>query len=153
MRWEYTEPEEKLFVSSAEGSWFYLPEDEMVYRMPLSGKAARRVPSRLLAGDQAVAEDFEAVEVEELSGERETTLRLSLRPRQMDEAVDSLVRGLLASDPGDRLPLEASGGVTLENVRELAETGVHRISIGALTHSAPNADVALEVTPGDVARA
>jgi nicotinate-nucleotide pyrophosphorylase (carboxylating) len=41
--------------------------------------------------------------------------------------------------------LEASGGVTLANVREIAETGVHRISIGALTHSAPSADVALEV--------
>jgi len=41
--------------------------------------------------------------------------------------------------------LEASGGVTLANVREIAESGVHRISIGALTHSAPAADVALEL--------
>jgi len=52
----------------------------------------------------------------------------------------------------DRIPLEATGSVTLENVREYAETGVHRISIGALTHSAPNADVALEVAPGELAR-
>ena len=44
--------------------------------------------------------------------------------------------------------LEASGGITLANVREIAETGVHRVSIGALTHSAPAADVALEVRPG-----
>jgi nicotinate-nucleotide pyrophosphorylase (carboxylating) len=36
--------------------------------------------------------------------------------------------------------LEASGGVTLENVREIAETGVEFISIGALTHSAPTLD-------------
>lgn len=41
--------------------------------------------------------------------------------------------------------LEASGGITLANLREIAESGVHRISIGALTHSAPNADVALEL--------
>jgi nicotinate-nucleotide pyrophosphorylase (carboxylating) len=41
--------------------------------------------------------------------------------------------------------LEASGGITLANLREVAESGVHRISIGALTHSAPNADVALEL--------
>jgi nicotinate-nucleotide pyrophosphorylase (carboxylating) len=41
--------------------------------------------------------------------------------------------------------LEASGSITLANVREIAETGVQRISIGALTHSAPNADVALEI--------
>jgi nicotinate-nucleotide pyrophosphorylase (carboxylating) len=41
--------------------------------------------------------------------------------------------------------LEASGGIDLGNVRAVAETGVHRISIGALTHSAPGADLALEM--------
>jgi nicotinate-nucleotide pyrophosphorylase (carboxylating) len=50
---------------------------------------------------------------------------------------------------GDRALLEASGGVQLANVREVAETGVHRISIGALTHSAPAADVALEIVPSE----
>jgi nicotinate-nucleotide pyrophosphorylase (carboxylating) len=48
---------------------------------------------------------------------------------------------------GERAELESSGGITLENVRCYAETGVHRISIGALTHSAPNADLSLEVEP------
>jgi nicotinate-nucleotide pyrophosphorylase (carboxylating) len=42
--------------------------------------------------------------------------------------------------------LEASGGITLENVRLMAETGVDRISIGALTHSAPVLDISLEVS-------
>ena len=49
---------------------------------------------------------------------------------------------------GGRAVLEASGGVTLENVRTVAATGVDRISIGALTHSAPCADVALEMGTG-----
>ncbi|MBI3407714.1 MAG: carboxylating nicotinate-nucleotide diphosphorylase [Planctomycetes bacterium] len=40
--------------------------------------------------------------------------------------------------------LEASGGVTLETVHTIAETGVDRISIGALTHSAPALDIALD---------
>ena len=47
----------------------------------------------------------------------------------------------------ERLPfilLEASGGITLENVRAVAETGVDRISVGALTHSAPALDIALD---------
>jgi nicotinate-nucleotide pyrophosphorylase (carboxylating) len=44
-----------------------------------------------------------------------------------------------------RAILEASGGVTLENVCAIAETGVQRISVGALTHSAPGADVAMEI--------
>jgi nicotinate-nucleotide pyrophosphorylase (carboxylating) len=51
----------------------------------------------------------------------------------------------IAEQLGDRVTLEATGGVTLENVREYAQTGIHRISIGALTHSAPAADVAMEM--------
>lgn len=45
---------------------------------------------------------------------------------------------------GSRTELEASGGVRLETVRAIAETGVERISCGALTHSAVNFDVALD---------
>jgi nicotinate-nucleotide pyrophosphorylase (carboxylating) len=41
------------------------------------------------------------------------------------------------------ISLEASGGITLENVREVAETGVEFISIGALTHSAPTLDFSM----------
>jgi nicotinate-nucleotide pyrophosphorylase (carboxylating) len=41
--------------------------------------------------------------------------------------------------------LEASGGVTLESVRAIAETGVDVISSGALTHSAPVLDIGLDV--------
>lgn len=51
----------------------------------------------------------------------------------------------IAARVGGRALLEASGGITLDNVRAVAETGVRRISIGALTHSAPAADVALEL--------
>jgi len=46
---------------------------------------------------------------------------------------------------GGRAKLEASGGVTLENVRAIAETGVDFVSIGALTHSAKAIDVSMEV--------
>ncbi len=47
--------------------------------------------------------------------------------------------------PSPRPLLEVSGGVTLENVRQLAATGVDRISVGRLTHSAPALDVSLRV--------
>ena len=42
---------------------------------------------------------------------------------------------------------EASGGITLHNVREFAEAGVDWISVGALTHSAPAVDISLEIEP------
>ncbi len=44
-----------------------------------------------------------------------------------------------------KIALEASGGVTLETVRSIALTGVERISVGAITHSAPALDVGLEI--------
>jgi nicotinate-nucleotide pyrophosphorylase (carboxylating) len=47
---------------------------------------------------------------------------------------------------GEGRPLvEASGNLTLERVRRVAETGVDLISVGALTHSAPGADLSLRV--------
>ena len=46
-----------------------------------------------------------------------------------------------------RALLEASGGITLDNVRSVAKTGVDLISIGALTHSAKALDISLELEP------
>lgn len=45
-----------------------------------------------------------------------------------------------------RILLEASGNITLENVRDVAQTGVHFLSIGALTHSAPAFDLSLHIS-------
>jgi nicotinate-nucleotide pyrophosphorylase (carboxylating) len=59
----------------------------------------------------------------------------NMSPAQMAERV-ALVN--------DRAITEASGGVTLETVRAIAETGVDWISVGALTHSAPSLDLALD---------
>jgi nicotinate-nucleotide pyrophosphorylase (carboxylating) len=44
-----------------------------------------------------------------------------------------------------RVPLEASGGITMESLRAVAETGVNYISVGALTHSVIALDISLEV--------
>jgi nicotinate-nucleotide pyrophosphorylase (carboxylating) len=46
---------------------------------------------------------------------------------------------------GGRFPLEASGGITLESIAEIARTGVDYASSGWITHSAPNLDVALDI--------
>ena len=49
---------------------------------------------------------------------------------------------------GGRVPTEASGGVTLETIRAIAETGVTYISVGRLTQSAPAADIGLDFSEG-----
>ena len=61
----------------------------------------------------------------------------------LKEAVDR-VRAL---DERARPLLEASGNVTLDSVRAVAETGIDLISVGALTHSAPVADISLRILP------
>ena len=63
-------------------------------------------------------------------------------------STDELQEAVRLRDAHDRaIRLEASGGVTLENVREVGETGVDLISVGALTHSAPALDVSMLIEP------
>jgi len=52
-----------------------------------------------------------------------------------------------AAGLAERVLLEASGGITLQNVRQVAETGVERIAVGAITHSAEAMDIALDIEP------
>jgi nicotinate-nucleotide pyrophosphorylase (carboxylating) len=66
-------------------------------------------------------------------------------PEQMREAVATRDAAASAfSNPRSQILLEASGGITLDNVLQAAQTGVDRISIGALTHSAPVLDLSME---------
>jgi nicotinate-nucleotide pyrophosphorylase (carboxylating) len=61
----------------------------------------------------------------------------NMTPAQLQEAVAAARRG------GNGPELEASGGVTLENVAEVAASGVDFVSVGALTHSAPALDLSM----------
>ncbi len=81
-------------------------------------------------------------EVEEaLAAGAQRLLLDNMDPEQLRRAVE--LRDASESSP----QLEASGGVTLENVRAIAETGVDFISVGALTHSAPALDLSIYVEP------
>ena len=73
-----------------------------------------------------------------LEGPPDIVLLDNMTPEVLREAV--AIRN--AQTPG--VLLEASGGITLENLRAIADTGVERISIGALTHSAIGLDIALD---------
>ena len=80
-----------------------------------------------------------------LPAEPDIVLLDNMRPAQLREAVGRR-DGL-----NPRVELEASGGVNLQTVRAIAESGVERISVGALTHSAAALDVGLDWLAGDVA--
>jgi nicotinate-nucleotide pyrophosphorylase (carboxylating) len=87
-----------------------------------------------------------AVEVE-VAGLREFREALNAKPDiiLLDNWTVPAIRRAVRLRRGRRPLLEASGGVTLENVRAIARAGVDGISVGRLTHSAPALDVALRV--------
>ncbi len=68
----------------------------------------------------------------------------------LDNMTQDTLRQAVAmrDDRQPRIALEASGGVTLETVADIARTGVDRVSVGALTHSAPSLDLGLDVVEG-----
>ena len=79
-------------------------------------------------------------QVREAAGAGATRLLVDTQTPATVKAWKGIARGLSPS-----LELEATGGITLENVRSYAEAGIDFVSIGALTHSVKAADVALEV--------
>lgn len=68
-------------------------------------------------------------------------------PRIMLDNMDLATMREAVQRTAGRASLEASGGVTLESLREIAETGIDFVSIGALTHSAPALDLSLILEP------
>jgi nicotinate-nucleotide pyrophosphorylase (carboxylating) len=81
------------------------------------------------------------VEVRNLS-EVEQVLNLAVDRLMLDNMSLQKIREAVKLANG-KVELEVSGGVTLETVKEIAETGVNYISVGALTHSAPSLDFSL----------
>lgn len=96
--------------------------------------ARRRAPGRWLEVEAATCADVRAA----LAARPDAVLLDNMSVRAVRKAIR--LRGRRAS-----ILLEVSGGITLANVRAYAKTGVDRISIGRLTHSAPALDVSLEV--------
>jgi nicotinate-nucleotide pyrophosphorylase (carboxylating) len=102
----------------------------------------REARSRI-SGEIPIHVEIEQVDyIEEvLASMPDVVLLDNMKPPMVREAV--VRRDKLFGNGGPAL--EASGGITLVNVRTMAETGVDRISVGALTHSAPILDISLEI--------
>lgn len=100
--------------------------------------------------------------VENVKGKTSHTTRIEVEARSLKEVKDALQSGvdIIMLDNMDlettgkavklikgKALIEASGNINLDNVREMAKTGVDLISIGAITHSAPAVDISLEIKP------
>jgi nicotinate-nucleotide pyrophosphorylase (carboxylating) len=87
------------------------------------------------------------VEVEDLT-ELDAVLRTGVPRILLDNFTTYDIREAVARVNG-RAAIEISGGVTLARIPELATTGAQYVSIGALTHSAPAADLSFELEPAE----
>ena len=108
------------------------------------GEAVRRARE---AGEGPIeVECRDDAEVSEaLAAGAERLLLDNMDPAGLRAAVEA--RDRAAREGGRTIELEASGGVTLDNVAEVAASGVEWISVGALTHSAPALDLSMELEP------
>ncbi|MFZ5870039.1 MAG: carboxylating nicotinate-nucleotide diphosphorylase [Actinomycetota bacterium] len=97
----------------------------------------------------AVREAFPDVEIQvEVTtvAEAREAVEAGARFLLCDNMAVDLLREVVHAVGGEGVELEATGGLTLERAREVAETGVDYLSVGALTHSAPVLDVALDLS-------
>lgn len=97
---------------------------------------------RVRAGFPAVPVQVEVTTVDEAVAVADAGANFLL----CDNMAPDLLRDVVAA-VGDRVELEATGGLTLCQAQEYAETGVDYLSVGALTHSSPILDIALELRP------
>jgi nicotinate-nucleotide pyrophosphorylase (carboxylating) len=103
------------------------------------GEATRRA---LTGAPPGVAVEVECATLDEVSQAIDAGVPRLLLDNMSPDEVRRAVEVV-----GGRAELEASGGITLETVRGVAEAGVDYISVGALTHSAPALDVSLMLEP------
>jgi len=99
---------------------------------------------QFLVKPEEIEIEVEVTNEEELMEAIESEVTRLLLDNQTVDSLKTLVAKARSLNPN--VKLEASGNVTLQNVAEIAGTGVDYISIGALTHSAPASDFSLKVT-------
>jgi nicotinate-nucleotide pyrophosphorylase (carboxylating) len=108
----------------------------------LAGGVAAAARAALAAAPAGVTVEVECATLDEVEG----ALAAGVPRVLLDNMAPELLSRAVALTAG-RAELEASGGITLDNVRAVAQTGVDYISVGALTHSAPALDVSLLLEP------
>jgi nicotinate-nucleotide pyrophosphorylase (carboxylating) len=107
----------------------------------LAGGLAEAV-RRMKAADQEMPIEVEAQSLDQVDEAIQSGADVIL----LDNLTTDQIKDALARIAG-RAKVEISGGVTLERIPELARTGADYVSIGALTHSAPAADLSFELEP------
>jgi nicotinate-nucleotide pyrophosphorylase (carboxylating) len=104
---------------------------------------------QVLERDRAAAGHLVKIEIEvDTLDQLGEVLEIGMADAVLLDNMDAATMRKAVEMVAGRFPLEASGGVTLDNVAEIARAGVDYASSGWITHSAPNLDVALDIDVG-----
>lgn len=114
-------------------------------------RLAGSVPAALEAAQTAKGRakwiEIEVTNLDELHAALAYSPDIVLLDNMSPLLVRQAVEHVRMRDPARKIRIEASGGITLGNVRDFAVAGVDWISVGALTHSAPAVDLSFEIEP------
>lgn len=113
-----------------------LIKDNHIEAVGSPAEAVRR--ARAHVGDEMIIE----VEIEAIA-DLESVMEAGADVVMLDNMPPAVMRQAVEQAAG-RVRLEASGGITIDTIRAVAQTGVDQISVGGITHSAPSLDVALD---------
>jgi outer membrane lipoprotein carrier protein len=115
MRWEYRQPEEKLFVADGRDAFLYVPRDRQVTSQPFSAADMRDTPLELLLGQADIKRKYVASWETALRPQMEKTFLIRLTPRRPEGDFESLVLEIDQSTYDlRRIVMRESGGNTSE---------------------------------------
>ena len=113
----------------------------------LAGGVRAALAAAEAARGRAAWIEIEVTNLDELSEALSNAPDVILLDNMSPQLVGQCVAQVRARDEKKQILTEASGGITLANVRAFAEAGVDWISVGALTHSSPAVDLSFEIAP------
>jgi len=123
MRWEYTEPREKLFVSDGKTAYFYVPGERQARKAPLDKLDDLRSPLRYLLGKTKLKKEFENLTAR--AGDQPGTVVVRGVPKNMGDRVAEVSLGVNSAGEIQRIEINEVDGSQTEFVFSSQEENVH----------------------------
>lgn len=115
MRWEYTSPREKLFISDGKVAWFYVPGEARVQKAPVSKIDDLRSPLRLLLGKTKLDKELNALSIApDVSASVPGNVVLRGVPRQMQDRISQVLLEISPEHRIVRITVDETDGSTTE---------------------------------------
>jgi outer membrane lipoprotein carrier protein len=146
MRWEYTEPRKKLFISDGKTAWFYVPGEQQARRAPVSKIDDIRSPLRFLLGKTKLSKEFHELGfARNMKPVNPGDIVMRGSPKGMEDRVSSVLLEVSPQGRIDRIVIEEIDGSTTE-FRFSNEVENLEIADGVFRFQAPAGVEVIEAT-------